>query len=78
MDNHHFCRARLKLARMDAKEANIKLPPISSTMMFPDNYAVFAGNDYYEYNSCCAFDARADCIYELIDLELKNRNTNDL
>ena len=68
MDKHDFCRARLKMARMDAKEAKVKLPPISSVMMFPDNYGVFAGDDeYYEYNSCCAFDARADCIYELMD-----------
>ena len=72
MENHDFCRARLKMARMDAKETNVKLPQISSTMMFPDNYAVFAGDDdYYEYNSCCAFDARADSLCELIDKQSK-------
>jgi len=68
LDKHDFCRGRLKLARSDAKEAGVVLPVISSSKMHEEHYAVFGGNDdYEEYNSCCAYDARASFVYEFID-----------
>ncbi len=68
-DKHDFCRARLKMARFNARLNYIKLPAIKSSLMHFETYAIFADPDFYrEYNSCCAFDARADAVYELIDL----------
>ena len=56
------------MARFDAVEAKIKIPPISSSEMHAENYAVFIDDDFYdEYNSCCAFDARASAIYDYMD-----------
>ena len=63
MDNHDYCRGLLRDARYEAKEAGVKVPPISSTKMALDCYAVFLGDDWYEeYYSCCAFYARWEAI----------------
>jgi len=67
-DKHAVCRGRLRMSRFDALEASVKVPKIASTEISPENYAVFIGDDFYdEYNSCCAFEARANAIYDYID-----------
>ncbi len=66
--SHEFCRGRLKMARVDGKEAGVKIPVISSSEMFLDNYAIFLGDVWYqEYDACCVFEARASAIYDYID-----------
>ncbi len=72
--HHEFCRGRLKMARDYGREEGIKVPVISSTEMFPENYAVFLGDTWYqEYNSCCVYEARASAIYDYIDQEVGDR-----
>jgi len=68
MDNHTMCRGRLKMSRIDALDEGVKIPTIASSCISYEEYAIFIGDDFYEeYNSCCAFDARASAIYEYID-----------
>ena len=69
-DHHDYCRLLLKMVRDDAKLLGKKIPPISSSNMGPDSYAVFIGDDWYdEYNSCCAFYARHEAIEDFINNE---------
>ena len=80
MDNHFFCRGRLKMARYDAKYAGVKLPRLSSCKLSLDEYAVFTDDaefDYSEHSACCAFDARTTVIYEIIDVRQKIINNQE-
>jgi len=72
---HHFCKGSLKFARLEAKRLSIKIPPISSSEMHTENYAVFLGDDWYsEHNSCCVWAARSEAIYDFIDTRDRNGN----
>lgn len=65
---HTGCRYMLKTARLDAKEAKVKIPKISCSKMHPEEYMVFIGDQYYEeFNECCAYHAKAMAIYDYID-----------
>jgi len=72
MDNHDLCRGRLKFARIQAKGMKANLPHICSSLVAPDHYAVFVnleGYEYQEIDACCAFDARATVVYQILDDE---------
>ena len=74
MDNHDYCRLMLR----DTRNECGKIPPISSSKLFDDHYAVFIGNDWYdEYSACCAFYARAEAIIDFTSRERSplNRTT---
>ncbi len=69
----------MKFARWDAQEKGVKIPTISSVRIGIEDYAVFLGDNFYEeYNSCCAFYARQEAVYEYIDREemLNLKETN--
>jgi hypothetical protein len=75
MDKHDLCRGRLKLLRIQAKFNNIELPYICSSKIAQDEYAVFGNEEKYEYreySACCAFDARANLIDEILIYNTKH------
>ena len=68
MSAHAFCRGLLRGARVEAKDKGKKIPPISSSKMSDDHYAVFLGDDWYdEYSACCAYHARSEAIFDFLD-----------
>jgi hypothetical protein len=74
MDRHTHCRGQLKLAWGEAREKGIGILMLKSQKMHNDQYAVFCDHvefDYQEYTACCAFDARAQFIYDYIDFKEK-------
>ena len=67
MDNHDYCRVLLRDARYEAKKAGVKIPPLSSVWINPDQYAVFLGDDWYrEMDACCSFYGRAEAITDYV------------
>lgn len=69
MSIHNFCRGQIILARGEAKDKNIKIPPFrGSTLVGEQQWAIFLGDFYTEHGGCCAFNAREQAIYEFIDL----------
>ena len=80
MDKHAHCRGQVKFARIEAKEKGIGLLMIKSQHLQGDDYAVFCDNidmDYGEYSACCAFDARAQFIYDYIDFKTNQSSTDN-
>lgn len=69
---HGYCRAQIKVARIEAKEKGVKIPPFGGSVLVGyEQYGVFLGDFYTEKSGCCAFEARKDAIFEFIDLREK-------
>jgi len=78
MGDHDFCRLLLKEARNEAKKAGVKIPklyPWVTKGIGPNPWGEVRdgkGNMLFSDDICCCFEAKAKCIFKLIEEEKKD------
>lgn len=69
MGQHDFCRQLLAQARHEARKAAVKLPKgLHASCLWEGLWAVYSATEHiWEGDADCAFHARAQAIFHLID-----------
>lgn len=76
---HAYCRGQLKIARFEAKEKGVKVPPFGgSTLVGREQWGIFLGDWYTEQEGCCAIAARANAVIEYIKKHKEKTNVTQL
>ena len=73
---HSFCCGEIKFARSEARQAGVAIPKISTTNLSPEEFAIFFDDEEgtcIEEGACCSYKARAQAIYEYIDLHKQEK-----
>ena len=74
--SHSYCAYLLREARQDAKEAGIKIPSYGGSVLSPEVYAIYLGDNFYtEIGACCTYYARAEAIHDYIEEAKTNSAT---
>lgn len=65
---HSYCCGLLREARQDAKDAGVKIPPYSGSVLSSEHYSIYFGDKFYtEVGACCTYYARAEALHEYIE-----------